>query len=168
MQSSKIALTFLVVVLIQCTFVESGGWWWRRSRNRRTPVKTGCKYPSSDNEISGSRSEYFYGTTSLNKDRKREFSVFKWKLDHSLLMFRGKIFEWGMGDSKTYKMNRNPSQCSITWSSGSKGTSKCLLSDVEEWTRNYPKRNGEYHLLKNNCHYFVNRLVRHLNTDCGH
>jgi hypothetical protein len=34
MQSSKLARTFLLLVLIQCTFVESGGWRWRRHRNR--------------------------------------------------------------------------------------------------------------------------------------
>ena len=112
--------------------------------------------------------DYFYGTTSLFKGRKREFSVFQWKLDHSLLMFRGKIFEWGLGDQKTYKMNRDPSQCSISWSSGSKGRSKCLLSDVEDWTEDYPNEYGKYDLLTNNCHFFVNRLVKFLNTNCGH
>lgn len=83
-------------------------------------------------------------------------------------MFRGKIFEWGMGKKKTYKTDRSPSDCSITWDSDSKGTSRCLLSDVDEWVKGYQDLKGEYSVWTNNCHMFVNELVKYLNTNCGH
>ena len=108
--------------------------------------------------------QYYYGSTSLFKGKKR---VFKWSLKHSLILFRGKIFEWGLGRPKTYKMNRSPSDCKIKWTWSSKGSSRCRLSDAETWTRNYRRRYGGYRLFTNNCHYFVNRFMSYLRSNCG-
>lgn len=111
----------------------------------------------------GPQGEYFYGTTELGKGGKRVFTL---KPKHSLLMFRGKMFEWGFGTPKTYRMDRNPAQCSISWEFVSKGMSKCRLDQIEQWTQNYPNLHGGYQVTTNNCHYFVNRLMEHLKTNC--
>ncbi len=112
-------------------------------------------------------SDYFYGDTSLwgSKKGKRTIVRNTWRLRHSLLLFRGTIFEWGI--NRNYDMNRTPRHCAIKWSWGRKGESKCLLSDAKTWTRAYKRRYGKYRLLFNNCHDFVNRLGRYLATNCG-
>ena len=116
-----------------------------------------------------SYSAYYYGSTSLwgGKKGKRAIVRNTWTLRHSLLQFRGKIFEWGLGKSKTYSMTRALGDCKIRWSWGRKGESRCLLSDAENWTRRYRSNYGSYKLLSNNCHHFVNRLGRYLASNCG-
>jgi hypothetical protein len=65
-------------------------------------------------------SDYFYGDTSLwlfkkiKKLKKRSIVSYTWTLRHSLLIFRGTIFEWGIDDS--YYMRRTPRDCDISWS----------------------------------------------------
>ena len=53
-QSAKLAVVLVALVLIQCTHVD--GWWHRRRRFRRpriTPTKFSCRVRRSIYEISG-------------------------------------------------------------------------------------------------------------------
>ena len=125
-----------------------------------TCVYTSCSYPRSGNS-------YFLGQMRLSdaiKGRGKRNVIFPWTPTHSMILFRGKIFEWGINYS--YYMYRNPSSCVITWSWSAKGQSRCSLWDVERWTRAYG-RTHTYNILWDNCHMFVNRLAKYLNTNCG-
>lgn len=116
--------------------------------------------------VSAQSNDYFYGTTKLfGSSKKRDIVSNKCLLKHSLLLFRGQIFEWG----KSYNgvTNRRPGDCKITWTWTSKEESRCPLSDAKTWAHSYKNKYGKYHLLKNNCHYFVNRLGHYLQTNCG-
>ena len=115
-------------------------------------------------------SGYYYGSTSLSFWGKRGSIVRNtWRLRHSLLQFRGIIFEWGIKRNgvKTYDMGRSLSDCKIKWSYSKKGYSRCLSSDAQRWTRAYRGRYGKYRLFSNNCHHYVNKLGRYLATNCG-
>lgn len=96
--------------------------------------------------------------------RRKRGVIWRWTFNHSLILFRGKVFEWGI--NFTYFMNRRPSSCYINWHRGKKGTSRCSLADIEDWTRAYGKK-YTYNLLTNNCHVFSNALAKHLDTNCG-
>ncbi|CAB4002033.1 Hypothetical predicted protein [Paramuricea clavata] len=142
-------LTFVtalvLLVAIQCTSVNACG--RRKRRNDGTP--------------------YYLGEMSLpdaKKGKRKRDIIWPWTLTHSMIRFRGNVFEWGI--NKTYYMNRSPSSSQIWWHRGAKGHSKCLLSDVKSWTKAYGRSNT-YHILANNCHMFVNRLAKYLNTNCG-
>ncbi|CAB4007689.1 Hypothetical predicted protein [Paramuricea clavata] len=144
-------LTFVtglaILVAIQCTSVNT------------------CSYPQQYK--SDTSSPYYLGEMSLSdaiKGKRKRYVIWPWTLTHSMILFRGKVFEWGI--NYTYYMNRSPSSCQITWHWGAKGFSKCSLSDVESWTRAYGRSNT-YDILSNNCHMFVNRLAKYLNTNCG-
>jgi hypothetical protein len=121
--------------------------------------------------LAGRSSDYFYGQTSLGwwgKKGKRNIVSNTWTLRHSLLLFRGTIFEWGIkrGGVKTYDMGRSLNDCKISWK-GRKGESRCRLSDAQAWTKAYRRKYHGYRLFSNNCHHFVNRLGGYLQTNCG-
>ena len=98
------------------------------------------------------------------KGKGKRNVIWPWTVSHSMILFRGKVFEWGIG--KTYYMGRSPSSCQITWRSNRESYSSCTLSQVENWTRNYGATNT-YNLLTNNCHMFVNKLAKYLYDDCA-
>ena len=110
----------------------------------------------------GTNSDYYVGETPLN--RRKRMAIFPWTYSHSMIFFRGVVFEWGINDS--YYMSRSPSSCQITWRSASESSSKCTLNDAKTWTRDYGRKNT-YSWKTNNCHMFVNRLAKYLNDDCG-
>lgn len=111
-------------------------------------------------------SDYFYGDASLFAGRnKRGFRVRTWRFRHSLLLFRGVIFEWGI--KRSHYMKRPLTSCNVKWRRNKRGKSRCLLSDVKKWTRAYHRRYGRYRLFRNNSHHFVNRLSKYLDKNCG-
>lgn len=119
----------------------------------------------------GRHSDYFLGEMSIPDTilgRNKRNIISPWTFSHSLLLFRGKVFEWGIrsGWRLNYYMDRRPSSCTIKWHWGSKGSSKCSLRDAEKWTREFGRK-YRYSLLWNNCHHFVNHLVKYLSTNCG-
>ena len=112
-------------------------------------------------------SDYYVGQMSLAdamKGRKKRGVIFPWTLTHSMILFRGKVFEWGI--NKSYYMSRDPGSCKITWRRRWASFSKCTLNDAVTWTKRYGRRNT-YNIVFNNCHMFVNRLSRYLYSDCG-
>ena len=120
--------------------------------------------------------DYFYGSTKLCLFRGKRGIVSTTKWAHSLLLFRGKIYEWGSDDYPWPTMGRSPSSCDINWRFYRIGTSKCTKSDIDKWNdaykRSFPykilwsKRYG-YNFLFNNCHHYVNRLAAKLKSNCG-
>ena len=83
-----------------------------------------------------------------------------------MLLFRGKIFEWG---SKRYpwpKLGRPAWSCDIKWKLLKERRSKCTLDEIETWNEYYVMKYGPYRLFSNNCHHYVNRLAFKLSTDC--
>ena len=114
-------------------------------------------------------SDYYVGEMRLGDTRRKRNVIFPWKLKHSMILFRGKVFEWGIMNSsglRSYDMTRDPSSCKITWRSNRESYSSCTLSQVENWTRNYGATNT-YNLFRNNCHMFVNKLAKYLYDDCA-
>ena len=110
--------------------------------------------------------DYFYGHSSLWNRRSKRAVISTTRLRHSLLFFRGKIFEWG---SKRYpwpRLGRPLSSCAINWQFVKKGRSKCTMDEIETWNLHYVSKYGRYRLFSNNCHHFVNRLAFKLSRDC--
>lgn len=110
--------------------------------------------------------DYFYGHTSLWNRRNKRAMVSTTRLRHSLLLFRGKVFEWG---SKRYpwpELARLPWSCNIKWQFVKKGRSQCSLNEIEIWNLRYVIKYGRYRLFSNNCHHYVNRMAYKLRTDC--
>ena len=114
----------------------------------------------------GRYNNYYVGEMSLfkAKGKGKRFVIWPWSISHSMLLFRGKVFEWGI--NRTYYMRRDPSSCYIKWRSRSEGSSRCTLNDAKRWTRKYGRKNT-YNLLFNNCHMFVNALANYLKSNCG-
>ena len=166
MVRTTVLVALVLLVIFESTFVQS--WWWRRRRRR-----TNCNYPKTRQGNFATSSDYFYGDTSLGwwgkKSKRGKIVSNTWRLRHSLLLFRGTIFEWGIKRSgvKTYDMSRSLGDCKISWTYSRKGESRCLLSDAQTWTKAYRRHYGGYKLFSNNCHHFVNRLGTYLKTDCG-
>ena len=125
-----------------------------------------CYYPTQHQSNSGRNADYYVGEMSLwdAKGKGKRNVIWPWTISHSMILFRGKVFEWGI--DKTYYMKRSPSSCKITWRSKKESFSRCTLRQVERWTRDYGAKNN-YNLLTNNCHMFVNRLAKYLYSDCA-
>ncbi|XP_072016066.1 uncharacterized protein [Amphiura filiformis] len=90
----------------------------------------------------------------------------RYKLDHSLLYFRGRSYEWGAGmfmrSFINGTINRNPVNCGsgITWTL--QGRSNCTVDQAMQMAHSYHRAFGEYALLLNNCHIFVERFIEKL------
>lgn len=54
--------------------------------------------------------------------------------------------------------------CPITWPQRPSGFSWCSTNDVIRFADQYADRYGNYSLLFNNCHHFVNRLATMLES----
>eukprot|EP00058_Branchiostoma_floridae_P023887 XP_002609377.1 hypothetical protein BRAFLDRAFT_86468 [Branchiostoma floridae] len=98
---------------------------------------TSCNnHPRSSN--SAGSAPFFHGRSPLFRRRRRGVRpVFQWSPVHRVLLFRGEVFEWGVGSKR-----------------------------AEFFAREYKSRYGSYRLFSNNCHFFVNRLMRYLDSGC--
>ncbi|XP_078575542.1 uncharacterized protein LOC144861492 [Branchiostoma floridae x Branchiostoma japonicum] len=91
--------------------------------------------------------------------------------NHSVLFYRGVIYEWGMRDNNaadkgTWEGVRPVGDCSVQWKSSS-GYSFCSIDEVYQFSRGYKDRYGEYSVRTNNCHHYVNRMMAYLWSDCS-
>ncbi|XP_078685912.1 uncharacterized protein LOC144918761 [Branchiostoma floridae x Branchiostoma belcheri] len=126
-------------------------------------------HPRSSN--SAGSVPFFHGTTRLSRRRRGVDTVWQWSLSHRVLLFRGEVFEWGVGASRwadkvAWEGRRCPSDCAVTWTKSPAGYSSCTRAKAELFTRQYKSRYGSYNLYTNNCHYFVNRLMKYLDSGC--
>lgn len=104
--------------------------------------------------------------------RRRETSddvdINKYSLDHSLVLFRGKCFEFGPGNDLMYVrggVGRMAEGCPVTWTRI--GQSKCTMKEAEDMAA-YQQAQQGYHLLWNNCHHFTEWLLHKLvNNQCS-
>ncbi|XP_066295362.1 uncharacterized protein [Branchiostoma lanceolatum] len=130
---------------------------------------TSCNgHPRSSN--SAGSAPFFHGTTPLFR-RRRDVSEVFICLAHRVLMFRGEVFEWGVGASAWSRMvawegRRCPSDCAVSWTRSAAGHSTCTREQAEFFAREYKSRYGSYNLITNNCHIFVNRLMNYLDSGC--
>ncbi|XP_071965668.1 uncharacterized protein [Antedon mediterranea] len=91
------------------------------------------------------------------------------RLTHSMLTFRGKVFEWGVLPlspiSRNFGwMNRKSESKCISWDVAPRGTSRCSLEEATAWAENYHLVEGSYNLLLNNCHMFVKKMIQFLES----
>lgn len=90
----------------------------------------------------------------------------KYKLDHSLLYFRGQSYEYGAGMFMRSFINgtvaRDPVSCGSAISWTLQGRSNCTVNQALRMAHSYHVAFGEYALLTNNCHHFVERFVQRL------
>ena len=122
----------------------------------------------------GTYADYYVGEMGLLEaldgikgKRKRRSAIYPYTISHSMILFRGKVFEWGaIFGYHQYYMRRNPSSCLIRWRPRRESYSSCTLSQVEAWTRRYGATK-RYNLFTNNCHMFVNNLAKYLYSDCA-
>ena len=121
--------------------------------------------------------DFYYGSTSLSKKGRKRGIPGTRTPRHSLLLFRGTIFEWGIATgaggwwlwkTRSFRIGYNPASCDISWHNHREGESRCTKNEIITWTRQYEGRYGKYSLLDNNCHHFVRHLRSKLNTNCGH
>lgn len=89
------------------------------------------------------------------------------RVNHSVLLFRGKVYEWGSSEYPWPNLGRNPSSCDIQWNWTPKSWSKCITRDTKQWSDNYKGTYGEYKVISNNCHHYAKRLAAKLFGDCG-
>jgi len=97
--------------------------------------------------------------TKKNGRRKRDYdppSVWVHKLTHRWLNYQGYYYEfgpngawWRTGSAEWSHCNQEPE-----WVTRSDVDTKCL----QGCARNYRRYHGEYRVLTNNCHHFVNVL----------
>ncbi|XP_035685003.1 uncharacterized protein LOC118421666 [Branchiostoma floridae] len=129
---------------------------------------TSCNnHPHSSN--SAGSAPFFHGTSPLSRRRRRAVSeVFQWSIVHRVLLFRGEVFEWGVGSKReSWEGRRCPSDCVVSWTKSAAGYSTCTREQAEFFAREYKSRYGSYDLFSNNCHIFVNRLMRYLDSGCN-
>lgn len=95
-------------------------------------------------------------------------SVYTMMLTHRWLKYRGVYFEFGTNALDPEAKNRISIQpflpnegenCSYDKNPDVAGYSRLSVSCIASCTRRYPKVFGEYSLLTNNCHVFVNKMV---------
>ncbi|XP_033645336.1 uncharacterized protein LOC117304830 [Asterias rubens] len=82
---------------------------------------------------------------------------------HTLVYFRGDVFEWGAGLMRSYEngtLGRDPHGCPIKWTLP--GQSNCTTTEIKQVASTYLTRFGRYDLLLNNCHNFSRRLIEKL------
>ncbi|XP_035685006.1 uncharacterized protein LOC118421667 [Branchiostoma floridae] len=128
---------------------------------------TSCNnHPRSSN--SAGSAPFLHGRSPLFRRRRRGVRpVFQWSPVHRVLLFRGEVFEWGVGSKKeSWEGLRCPSDCAVTWRKSAAGYSTCTREQAEFFAREYKSRYGSYRLFTNNCHFFVNRLMRYLDSGC--
>ncbi|XP_019643505.1 PREDICTED: uncharacterized protein LOC109484604 [Branchiostoma belcheri] len=192
----KIWRASLLLLVVFCLVWQSEGW-WRRRRRRRCPSPspnlaaptywkcigqtrsslmssgpvvnrdTSCYgHPRSSN--SAGSAPFFHGRTRLFRRRRRGVdTVFQWSPSHRVLLFRGEVFEWGVGAKmRWWEGLRCPSDCAVKWKRSPAGYSTCTRAQAELFSRQYKSCYGSYRLFTNNCHYFVNRLMKYLDSGC--
>ncbi|CAH1271867.1 Hypp4724 [Branchiostoma lanceolatum] len=144
-----------------------------RSQDKDSTVNqdTSCTdHPSSSNSVASA--PFFHGTTPLFRRRRDVSEVCTLCTVHRVLLFRGEVFEWGVGaddwESKVaWEGHRCPSDCQILWANHVAGYSTCTREQAEQFTRDFKARYGTYNLFTNNCHHFVNRLMNYLDSGCA-
>ena len=170
-----VAGVIALLVVIQCTSVSACYYPTQSQSNTGKHIIllkslqiVGCKFRYYRRHCPslGKYADYFVGEMSLldAKGKGKRAAIWPLTPSHSMILFRGKVFEWGINYS--YYMGRSPSSCKITWRSTRESYSRCTLSQVEQWTRDYGA-NNIYNLAFNNCHMFVNRLAKYLYSDCA-
>ncbi|XP_046842781.1 uncharacterized protein LOC124436850 [Xenia sp. Carnegie-2017] len=126
-----------------------------------------CPYPlPAQGNLTADYNDYFYGSLSLWPGLKKRDIVKTFRLTHSVLLFRGKVFEWGSEKYKWPEMGRPSSSCKLKWNYEKKGRSRCSLDEIEVWNSQYEAKYSRYRLITNNCHHYVNRLADKLKTNC--
>ncbi|KAK2188244.1 hypothetical protein NP493_138g00015 [Ridgeia piscesae] len=103
---------------------------------------------------------------AFRKKVKRSTSrVFVHDISHTVLYFRGRYYEWGT-NPRGYRAEETPkaTSCPITWRQRPAGTSRCSTDHAVRFARQYAVTYGDYNLIFNNCHHFVNRLAAILET----
>ncbi|XP_035684837.1 uncharacterized protein LOC118421596 [Branchiostoma floridae] len=143
-----------------------------RSQNKDSTVNqdTSCTdHPSSSNSVASA--PFFHGTTPLFRRRRDVNEVCTLCTVHRVLLFRGEVFEWGVGaddweNKVAWEGHRCPSDCQILWAGYVAGYSTCTREQAEQFTRDFKARYGTYNLFTNNCHHFVNRLMNYLDSGC--
>ncbi|XP_033122974.1 uncharacterized protein LOC117121773 [Anneissia japonica] len=145
------------------------------------PTAAPASSDSPDSQVDGETVDFFVGEVefvdimcgiAINRLRRSPPNpIDEYRPTHSLLRFRGQVFEWGVAPlSLRFRsrgsMNRDPSSQCITWDNAPRGKSACTLAQAQEWADNYHSTYGSYNLLLNNCHMFVIEMMTFLETGC--
>ncbi|XP_041483666.1 uncharacterized protein LOC121430465 [Lytechinus variegatus] len=99
------------------------------------------------------------------RDISEDIDINNYRLDHSIVLFRSKSFEFGPGVDLVYDrggVGRNAEGCPVSWTRY--GQSKCTVEEAEEMAALHQAQYG-YHLLWNNCHHFAEWFLRKLVTN---
>ncbi|XP_060076267.1 uncharacterized protein LOC132555906 [Ylistrum balloti] len=153
---------FMLLMLVGCCC----GWLFGRKENNHS-----CAVRQNPNE-----KPYYFGTTNLFcmtysyyfRREKRTAKMFTLKPVHSWMEYDGHYVEFGIyhNYSKPYNYSisiTHPAvgnKCSYSLDKTPKGYSSLGIDCIEGCAKNYIRKYGNYNILLNNCHVFLNRLSK--------